>query len=180
MAPLWEKLWSYIPHYTQIFPKSKPYVFPNFGETQGEDKTTNWCLSLRSKIPVIARPVRLSGVAIPPLEGKCTENYPEEWDLLRFLVVIVTWFLSTGGLPRQFANWLAMTALFFKHQFIAVLWVGADSKRDCEQPGVPGVTVPFTRDQIRTHVSRRRQGGRCRPGCTRRWTAGSACHRTPV
>ena len=70
----------------------------------------NWCLSLRSKIPVIARPVRLSGVAIPPLEGKCTENYPEEWELLRFLVVSVTWFLSTGGLPRQFANWLAMTA----------------------------------------------------------------------
>ena len=23
-------------HYTQIFPKSKPYVFPNFGETQGK------------------------------------------------------------------------------------------------------------------------------------------------
>ena len=111
MAPLWEKIWSYIPHYTQIFPKSKPYVFPNFGETQGEDKTTNWCLSLRSKIPVIARPVRTLVVAIPPLEGKCTENYPEEWELLRFLVVIVTWFLSTGGLPRQFANWLAMTAL---------------------------------------------------------------------
>ena len=111
MAPLWEKIWSYIPHYTQIFPKCKPYVFPNFGETQGEDKTTNWCLSLRSKIPVIARPVRTLVVAIPPLEGKCTEHYPEEWELLRFLVVIVTWFLSTGGLPRQFANWLAMTAL---------------------------------------------------------------------
>ena len=79
-----------------------------------------------SRFAVIARPVRLSGVAIPPLEGKCTENYPEEWELLRFLVVIVTWFLSTGGLPRQFANWLAMTALFFKHQF-AVQLIKADN-----------------------------------------------------
>ena len=28
------------------------------------------------------------------------------------MVVIVTWFLSTGGLPRQCAHWLAMTGNF--------------------------------------------------------------------
>ena len=31
---------------------------------------------------------------------------------LRFLVVIVTWFLSTGGLPHQSADWFAMTDNF--------------------------------------------------------------------
>ncbi|MCI6958157.1 MAG: hypothetical protein MR763_12560 [Clostridiales bacterium] len=54
-------------------------------------------------------PVRLSGVAIPRLEGKCTEKCPEEWKSLRFLVVIVSWFRSTGGLPHQSADWFAMT-----------------------------------------------------------------------
>ncbi len=34
-------------------------------------------------------------------EGKCTDNCPEERKSLRFLVVIVTWFHSTGGLPRK-------------------------------------------------------------------------------
>ncbi|MDY4489248.1 MAG: hypothetical protein SPE19_01795, partial [Candidatus Faecousia sp.] len=32
------------------------------------------------------------------------------WQQPRFLAVIVTWFHSTGGLPRQCAHWLAMTA----------------------------------------------------------------------
>ncbi len=53
-----------------------------------------------------------TGVATPRLEGKCVEKCPEEWELLRFLVVIVTWFLSTGGLPHQCAHWFAMTAFF--------------------------------------------------------------------
>ena len=64
-----------------------------------------------------------AGVAIPRLEGKCSENYPEKWESLRFLVVIITWFLSTGGLPHQSADWFAMTAFLvrtFKHQFIDV------------------------------------------------------------
>ena len=50
-----------------------------------------------------------SGVAIPRIEEKCTEKHPK-WERLRFLAVVVTWFLSTGGLPRQCAHWLAMTA----------------------------------------------------------------------
>ena len=62
------------------------------------------------KFSVIARPVRTLVVAIPRLEGKCTEKYPKEWELPQFLVVIVTWFLSTGGLPHQCAHWFAMTA----------------------------------------------------------------------
>ena len=65
-----------------------------------------------SKFSVIARPVRRLVVAIPRLEGECSEKHPKGWAFQRFLVVIVTWFHSTGGLPRQFANWLAMTAFF--------------------------------------------------------------------
>ena len=57
------------------------------------------------KKAVIARPVRTLVVAIPRLEGDCTEKYPEEWEFPRFLVVIVTWLLSTGGLPHQCAHW---------------------------------------------------------------------------
>ena len=41
-----------------------------------------------------------AGVAIPRIEGKCIDNCPTERETLRFLVIIVTWFLSTGGLPR--------------------------------------------------------------------------------
>ena len=80
-------------------------------------------VGLRPKFPVIARPVRRLVVAIPRLEGKCIEKRPEKWGLLRFMAVIVTWFLSTGGLPRQCEHWLAMTAYLYKHQFIA-LWQG--------------------------------------------------------
>ena len=58
---------------------------------------------------VIARPVRTLVVAIPRLEEKCIDNCPTERETLRFLVVIVTWFLSTGGLPHQCAHWFAMT-----------------------------------------------------------------------
>ena len=42
-----------------------------------------------------------TGVAIPRLEGKCTEKNPKEWEIPQFLVVIVTRFLSTGGLPHH-------------------------------------------------------------------------------
>ena len=71
-----------------------------------QSSPTNWCLKNNA---VIARPVRTLVVAIPRLEGKCTEKYSEKWESLRFLVVIVTWFLSTGGLPHQSADWFAMT-----------------------------------------------------------------------
>ena len=50
-----------------------------------------------------------TGVAIPRLVRKCSENRQEGWDSPRFLVVIATWFLSTGGLPHQSADWFAMT-----------------------------------------------------------------------
>ena len=74
------------------------------------------------KFPVIARPVRTLVVAIPRLEGKCTEKYQYNWESPQFLVVIVTWFHSSGGLPHQSADWFAMTGNFeakpFKHQFI--------------------------------------------------------------
>ena len=59
------------------------HIFPG-------DKGDNCCLPLRFKFPVIARPVRTLVVAIPRLQGKCTEKYPEEWESPRFLVVIVT------------------------------------------------------------------------------------------
>ncbi|MCI6956061.1 MAG: hypothetical protein MR763_01740, partial [Clostridiales bacterium] len=59
-----------------------------------------------------------TGVAIPRLEGKCTEKRPEEWELLRFLAVIVTWFLSTGGLPHQRARWFAMTAYILPNNYL--------------------------------------------------------------
>ena len=39
---------------------------------------------VRCKLSVIARPVRTLVVAIPRLEGKCTEKYHAEWELLRF------------------------------------------------------------------------------------------------
>ena len=40
-----------------------------------------------------------TGVAIPRLEGKCTEKN-QKWELPRFLEVIVTWFHGAGRLPR--------------------------------------------------------------------------------
>ena len=36
----------------------------------------------------------------PYLEGKCTEKH-QKWEFLRVLTVIVTLFLSTGGLPGE-------------------------------------------------------------------------------
>ena len=72
----------------------------------------NWCLSLRVQNYLSLRTSPQTGVAIPRLEGKCIDNCPTELETLQFLVVIVTWFLSTGGLPRQCAHWLAMTAFF--------------------------------------------------------------------
>ncbi len=72
------------------------------------------------KLPVIARPVRTLVVAIPRLERKRTEKIPKEWAPLRFLAVIVTWFLSTGGLPHQCAHWFAMTAFIRQTPIILV------------------------------------------------------------
>ena len=54
-------------------------------------------------------PVRLSGVAIPRLDVQCCDKYPQLQKNSRFLVVIVTWFHSSGGLPHQRARWFAMT-----------------------------------------------------------------------
>ena len=68
---------------------------------------TNWCLSLRSKLPVIARPVRTLVVAIPRIEGKCIDYCPTERENLaifggnRYLVPwgrgIATEGLRTGS-----------------------------------------------------------------------------------
>ena len=67
-------------------------------------------VGLRPKFPVIARPVRTLVVAIPRLEGKCIDNCPTGRGNTVFWVEIVTWFHSSGGLPRQCEHWLAMTA----------------------------------------------------------------------
>ena len=52
-------------------------------------------------IAVIARPVRRLVVAIPRLMRKVSDNFQIDWDSPRLLVVIVTCFLSTGGLPHH-------------------------------------------------------------------------------
>ena len=57
-------------------------------------------------IAVIARPVRRLVVAIPRLMRKVSDNFQIDWDSPRLLVVIVTCFLSTGGLPHQCAHLL--------------------------------------------------------------------------
>ena len=36
----------------------------------------------------------------PPVRGEMYRKAPKKWELLRFLVVIVTWFHGVGGLPR--------------------------------------------------------------------------------
>ena len=62
-----------------------------------------------SQITCHCEPVRRLVVAISRLVGKCTEKFLEERESPRFLAVIITWFLSTGGLPHQCAHWFAMT-----------------------------------------------------------------------
>ena len=52
-------------------------------------------------IAVIARPVRRLVVAIPRLMRKGSDNFQIDWDSPRLLVVIVTCFFSTGGLPHH-------------------------------------------------------------------------------
>ena len=59
----------------------------NVNHYRKRERMINWCLL---NICCHCEPVRLSGVAIPRLEGKCIEKYPEGWETLRFLVVIVT------------------------------------------------------------------------------------------
>ena len=61
---------------------------------------TNWCLKMRTQNTLSLRASAHTGVAIPRLDGKCIDNCPTERELLRFLVVIATWFHSSGGLPR--------------------------------------------------------------------------------
>ena len=43
-------------------------------------RTRNWCLKVRIPDYLSLRTSAHTGVAIPRLEGKCTEKYPEEWD----------------------------------------------------------------------------------------------------
>ena len=64
----------------------------------------NWCLSGCVPNYLSLRTSPQTGVAIPRLEEKCTEKYPEEWESPRFLVVIVTWFHSTRGLPHHLSG----------------------------------------------------------------------------
>ena len=77
----------------------------------------------------------------PPVRGKMYRIAPEKQGLLRFLAVIATWFHSTGGLPRQCAHWLAMTAFFrvrrCKQQFIALTFSPARRRPAgrCTAPG---------------------------------------------
>ena len=62
-----------------------------------------------------------TGVAIPRLEGKCIDNCPTERENLaifgenRYLVP-----LNGGIATTSVRTGLAMTALFFKHQFVAL------------------------------------------------------------
>ena len=51
------------------------------GLTQLHDKLV---FVLHSKFPVIARPVRTLVVAIPRLEGGCSEKHPKGWAFPRF------------------------------------------------------------------------------------------------
>ena len=53
-----------------------------------------------------------TGRGNPPVRGEMYRKASKKCELLRFLVVIVTWFLSTGGLPHQSADWFAMTDNF--------------------------------------------------------------------
>ena len=75
-----------------------------------------------------------AGVAIPQLEGKCIDNCPTKAENYVFLVVIVTWFHSTGGLPHQSADWFAMTEKTYKHQFTGLPWVGRHERYNIWRP----------------------------------------------
>ena len=77
-----------------FFRKYRSFYNVHIGLTQQNGKLVfvEYTLSLRTSPQ--------TGVAIPRLEGKCTEKYPEEWESPQFLTVIVTWFHGAGGLPR--------------------------------------------------------------------------------
>ena len=72
-----------------------------------------YLLSLRASAP--------TGVAIPQFEGKCIDNCPTERENLaifggnRYLVPF-----NRGIATTSVRTGLAMTALFFKHQFIVL------------------------------------------------------------
>ena len=76
-------------HATYFCLKSQDFVFCRFGGRH--NSIIQWSrmkprLLKRSeklvfeKNAVIARPVRRLVVAIPRIEGKCTEKHPEEWE----------------------------------------------------------------------------------------------------
>ena len=69
----------------------------------------NSCLQLHSKFPVIANQ-SADWCGNPPVRWEMYRIAPEKRGLLRFLAVIATWSHGAGGLPRQCAHWLAMTA----------------------------------------------------------------------
>ena len=74
-----------------------------------------------SRIICHCEPVRLSGVAIPRIEGKCTEKHPKMGTSAifggsRYLVPF-----NRGIATTSVRTGLAMTALFFKHQFAVFL-----------------------------------------------------------
>ena len=81
----------------------------------------NCCLQVCATNFLSLRTRPQPGVAIPLLRGEMYRKVPGRMGVPAVLVGIVTWFLSTGGLPRQRARWLAMTAKTYKHQFISVL-----------------------------------------------------------
>ena len=72
-------------------------------------RAANWCLAECATGFLSLRASAHTGVAIPRLEGECIDSCPTGREILRFLVVIVTRFHSSGGLPHQRARWFAMT-----------------------------------------------------------------------
>ena len=78
-----------------------------------------------------------AGVAIPRLERICIDHCPTAKKNTALLVVIATWFHSSGGLPRQSADWLAMTACLYKHQSVVQMYFMCHPGK---VPRLPGVT----------------------------------------
>ena len=131
-----------------------------------------------------------TGVAIPRIGGKCIDNCPTERETLRFLVIIITCFLSTGGLPRQCSHWLAMTAFFqtptrfaysirsSERQFIGKLLLGPSGT--CASfcsggcgPGKGTRRMPFSTPQPIPPRMERGSAGLRHPWSIRCWVARS-------
>ena len=69
------------------------------------------------KLPVIANQ-SADWCGNPPVRRTMLRKVSTSAGEFTFLVVIITGFLLTGGLPRQCTHWLAMTAKTYKHQFV--------------------------------------------------------------